>query len=129
MSDAVRIADIRERIERIGRATQGGKEDFFASEVIQDAVIRNLEVIGEAAKGVSNETRRILATVPWKDMARFRDLAIHHYGSVLAEEVWAIVSKDLPAIRRTLAIGGRGRSPSKASAASSQVVRHPYRKV
>jgi uncharacterized protein with HEPN domain len=108
LSDQARIADILERIERIARATRGGKRGFSNSEVVQDAVIRNLEVIGEAAKSVSNEARRQHAAVPWKDMARFRDLAIHHYGSVLAEEVWVIVSRDLPVIQRALTRGRQG---------------------
>ncbi len=103
MSDAIRLADILERLDRIERATRGGKEEFLASEVIQDAVIRNLEVIGEAAKSITAATRRQSSDVPWKDMARFRDMAIHQYGRILGEEVWAIVAKDLPAIRRVLA--------------------------
>lgn len=75
------------------------------SEVIQDAVVRNLEVIGEAAKNIGPGTRRGLAKVPWREMARFRDLAIHHYGQLLAEEVWEIVESDLPAIRRNVSRG------------------------
>lgn len=112
MSDAARLADIFERIDRIRRATAGGKEEFFASEVIQDAVVRSLEVIGEAAKNITSETRRRHPRVRWKDMARFRDLAIHHYGKVLIEEVWLIVSKDLPVVRSSLGgvVAGRSRS-------------------
>lgn len=105
MTDVPKIADILERIDRIQRATGGGKGAFLASEVIQDAVIRNLEVIGEAAKGVSDSTRRHNPEVPWREMARFRDLAIHQYGRVQAEEVWDIVEDELPAIRRSLAHG------------------------
>ena len=109
MSDAARLADILERIDRIHRATVRGKDAFLASEVVQDAVIRSLEVIGEAAKNVTAVTRRRFPRVPWRDMARFRDLAIHHYGRVLAEEVWVIVSKDLPLVRSSFAgvVAGR----------------------
>ena len=102
MTDASRLSDILERIDRIERATRGGKAEFFRSEVIQDAVVRNLEVIGEASKNISPATRRRYREVPWKAMARFRDLAIHDYGHVLAEEVWIIVSRDLFRIRRRL---------------------------
>jgi uncharacterized protein with HEPN domain len=109
LTDESRIADVLERVDRIARATVGGREAFLASEVIQDAVIRNLEVIGEAAKNVSPGTRRKLPSVPWIEMARFRDLAIHHYGRILSEEVWGIVSKDLIPIRRALAKGAAGR--------------------
>ena len=102
MSDAERLADIVERIDRIRRATAGGKAGFFESDVIQDAVIRNLELIGEAAKHVSAAVRRQNPGVPWHDMARFRDLAIHHDGKLPADEVWAIVEKDLVTIRRAI---------------------------
>ena len=102
MTDATRLADILERIDRIFRATSEGGEAFYASEVVQDAVIRNLEVIGEAAKHVSTGTRRRYSRVPWREMSRFRDLAIHHYGKLLADEVWAIVEKDLDTIRHSL---------------------------
>lgn len=102
MTDAPRLADILERIDRIGRATKGGPETFSGSEVIQDAVIRNLEVIGEAAKQVSAATRNRHPEVPWSAMGKFRELAIHSYGKVLEDEVWEIVSKDLPAIKRIL---------------------------
>lgn len=110
MTDAARLADILERIDRIVRATSEGREAFFSSEVIQDAVIRNLEVIGEAAKRVTPATRRRLPEVPWRDMARFRDLAIHLYGKVLADEVWVIVAKDLLPIRRAIQHGEPPRS-------------------
>jgi uncharacterized protein with HEPN domain len=102
VTDAERIADIIERIHRIERAVASGKEAFYGSEVIQDAVIRNLEVIGEAAKNVSPRRRRRSPRVNWKGMARFRDLAIHHDGRVLADEVWAIVDRDLPALKRAI---------------------------
>lgn len=71
--------------------------------MIQDAVVRNLEIIGEAAKAVSPRLRQELPGVPWREMARFRDLAIHHYGQIPSEEVWEIVVRDLPAIRREIA--------------------------
>jgi uncharacterized protein with HEPN domain len=102
MSDAQRLADIQERILRIERATAGGKAEFFESEVLQDAVIRNLEVIGEAAKSLSPAARKKHPRVNWRGMGRFRDLAIHHYGSVLVEEVWKIVERDLPALKQEL---------------------------
>lgn len=117
MTDLERLADILERIDRIERATADGQEAFLASDVIQDAVIRNLEVIGEAAKAVSPTTRGRVRRVPWGKMARFRDLAIHHYGSILAEEVWKIISTDLAQIRRAIArarpLATAGRSRGK----------------
>ena len=103
MTDESRTADVLERIDRIARATTGGREAFMESELTQDAVIRNLEVIGEAAKNVGPGTRRKFPNVPWKEMARFRDLAIHQHGRILSGEVWEVVAKELTEIRRALA--------------------------
>ncbi len=103
MTDTARLSDILERIDRIARATQDGEVAFRNSEIIQDAVIRNLEVIGEATKSLSPRTRRQFPDVPWREMARFRDLAIHHYGKLVAEEIWRIVADDLPRIKRAVA--------------------------
>ena len=114
LSDESRIADVLERVDRIVRATVGGREAFLRSELIQDAVIRNLEVIGEAAKNVGPETRKKFPDVPWRAMARFRDLAIHPYGRILSDEVWEIVAKDLTEIRRALARGAAPR-PGKSA--------------
>jgi uncharacterized protein with HEPN domain len=113
VTDESRIADVLERVDRISRATVGGRDVFLESELIQDAVIRNLEVIGEAAKNVGPRTKRKFPKVPWQEMARFRDLAIHHYGRILADEVWGIVANDLVEIRRALARGATAR-PTKA---------------
>lgn len=112
MTDESRTADILERVDRIVRATVGGRDAFLGSELIQDAVIRNLEVIGEAAKKVGPGTRRKFPDVPWREMARFRDLATHPYGRVLADEVWELVAKDLVEIRRAVAKGEVRRPPN-----------------
>jgi len=113
MTDSAGLADIVELIDRIERATAEGQDTFSASEVVQDAVIRNLEVIGEASKAISTRTRHQLPEIPWREMARLRDLATHHYGLVLSEEVWVIVSRDLPRIRRAVSrfIADRGAGP------------------
>jgi uncharacterized protein with HEPN domain len=116
VTDESRIADILERFDRIMRATTGGRQVFRESELIQDAVIRSLEVIGEAAKHVSPATRKKLPNVPWRAMARFRDLAIHHYARILPDEVWELVVRDLVPIRRSLA-NGRAHVPWKTTAA------------
>jgi uncharacterized protein with HEPN domain len=114
VTDESRLADILERIDRIERATAGGRGAFLASDVIQDAVIRNLEVIGEAAKSIGPGTRKRLPGVPWRELARFRDLAIHHYGRILSDEVWEIVARDLSEIRRAVAKGATRRPPATA---------------
>ena len=67
----VYLAQILERIDRIVQYTIEGKNSFFADPLIQDAVIRNFEVIGEAAKRVPEEYRKKHPNIPWRNLAGF----------------------------------------------------------
>jgi uncharacterized protein with HEPN domain len=64
-----------------------------------NAVVRSLEVIGEAAKNIPDEIRRGYPSVPWKEMAGMRDKVIHFYFGVNKEAVWIAVKERIPAIR------------------------------
>jgi uncharacterized protein with HEPN domain len=65
----------------------------------QDAVIRNFEVIGEAVKRLSEDTRNRMPDVPWRQITGLRDILIHKYEGVNADEIWAIVERDLPSLK------------------------------
>jgi len=99
----VYLAQILERVDRILNFTATGKEAFLSSPLIQDGVIRNFEVIGEAAKRVPDDFRRNHPSIPWKGLAALRDVLIHQYEGVNLEEVWRIVEFDLPLLRRGIA--------------------------
>ncbi|MBM4328626.1 MAG: DUF86 domain-containing protein [Deltaproteobacteria bacterium] len=98
----VYLAQILERVERILSFTGKGKGSFLTSPLIQDAVIRNFEVIGEAAKRVPNEFRETHPSIPWKGLTALRDVLIHQYEGVNPEEVWRIVEKELPALKTAI---------------------------
>ena len=74
----------------------------MASEELQDAVIRNVEVIGEAAKRVSAEARGRLATLDWKSICGMRDVLIHDYIGVDLDEVWNVASSRIPELQAVL---------------------------
>jgi uncharacterized protein with HEPN domain len=93
---------VRDAIERIDVFTSGGREQFFTDLMVQDAVIRNLEVIGEAVKGLSDELRATNPDVPWKQIAGMRDVLIHHYFGVKLETVWQVVVDHLPPLRQRI---------------------------
>jgi uncharacterized protein with HEPN domain len=88
-----------ERCHRITRFVGPGRESFLASEEMQDAVIRNVEVIGEAAKRVSAEARGRLASLDWKSIRGMRDVLIHDYIGVDLEEVWNVASARIPELQ------------------------------
>lgn len=93
------LAHIRDAIERIEAFTSGGREQFLANALVQDAVIRNLEVIGEAVKNLSNGLRDANPDVPWQQIAGMRDVLIHHYFGVKLDTVWQVVADHLPGLR------------------------------
>lgn len=96
--DRVALSQILERVERALEFAGKDEEKFMKSPMIQDAVIRQLEVIGEATKRVSPATRALSSDVPWKGMAGFKDVVIHQYDSVKLERVWQIVRVELPGV-------------------------------
>lgn len=100
--DKAALSQILERIQLAIEFAGRDKDRFMANRMGQEAVIRELEVIGEATKRVSLATRARSSGVPWKGMAGFKDAAIHQYDSVDLDRVWAIVSSDLPAVRAKL---------------------------
>jgi uncharacterized protein with HEPN domain len=72
--------------------------DFLASRLHQNAVIRSLEVIGEAANTLSPECRGALPDIPWREIIGLRHRLIHGYGEVRLDRVWAIVQSDLASL-------------------------------
>lgn len=96
--DRVYLLHIRDAVEQIREYTAGGKDVFFGDRKTQDAVVRNLEIIGEAVKQLSPAFRSRHADVPWKRVAGMRDRLIHDYFGVDWHLVWEVVEKDLHAL-------------------------------
>lgn len=76
--------------------------EFKETRLIQDAVIRNFEIIGEAAKQVSVKTKKEFKNIPWKNMAGMRDKLIHDYLGVDLDVVWNTIDDVLPKLREDL---------------------------
>jgi uncharacterized protein with HEPN domain len=93
------LSDILEAIRRIKAYTEGMTYEAFLEDTkTQDAVVRNLEIIGEAVKNLSEELRQGYSVIPWKNMAGARARLIHHYFGISVDIVWDIVSVELNAV-------------------------------
>ena len=100
-SDIAYLRHILDAINRIEEYLQSITEaDFYNRYLIQDGVIRQIEIIGEATKQLSKETRENNSHIPWRDIAGMRDKLTHHYFGVDMEEVWLTAQEDLPTLKR-----------------------------
>ena len=98
------VNDIREAVQRITSYLGGmSYEAFLADTKTQDAVVRNIEIIGVAAKAISEQLRASSPHIPWKSMAGMRDRLIHHYFGVNLDIVWQVASDELPQLDSDLA--------------------------
>ncbi|NMG09052.1 DUF86 domain-containing protein [Brasilonema sp. UFV-L1] len=100
--DRLYLSNIKECIERIESYTCDGKEVFLQTLMIQDAVIRNFEIIGEATKRLSTDLREAYPNVPWQQIAGFRDVLIHDYLKVNLNRVWGVIEQNLPELKATV---------------------------
>ena len=97
------LADIQESCEKVMRFTKGmTHKDFVHDELHFDAVLRNLEIIGEAVKNISEETRQKYPSIKWRKIAGFRDIVAHGYFGVNEETVWDIVKNEIPVLLPTV---------------------------
>lgn len=96
-------SDIIEGIKRIERYIKKmDYQGFLKDTKTQDAVIRNLEIIGEAVKNISNGLKEKHQEIDWKSIAGMRDKIIHFYFGVNWEIVWDVIQKKLPELKKKL---------------------------
>lgn len=98
--DRVYLRHIMDAIERIEEYTEAGAEQFTLTPIVQDAVIRNLEIIGEAVKNLSEGFRHSHPDIEWRRIAGMRDVLIHEYFGVDLQVVWNVVSMRLPTLKQ-----------------------------
>ena len=102
--DSVFLNHILDAINQIEEYITGMTyDDFLENRLVQDAVVRQLEIIGEATKNLSSTKTEEFPQIPWKEIAGMRDKLIHAYFGVDLEEVWNTAKKDIPYLKEILA--------------------------
>jgi uncharacterized protein with HEPN domain len=101
--DRVYLQHIRDGLEDITAYCGSDHDAFIGDRMRQDATLRKLEVIGQAAKNLSELTKSRQPEIPWKQIAGMRDKVKHDYFGVNLDIVWAVVQKDLPKLRVAIA--------------------------
>ena len=102
MDDRTYLLHVQDAIAQITIYAMPGETEFRKSRQIQDAVIRNFEIIGEAVKHISDSLRSKYPEIPWKQIAGMRDEMIHEYFGVDFTIVWDTIQKDLPKLKQTV---------------------------
>jgi uncharacterized protein with HEPN domain len=101
--DTLYLIHIAECIGRVESYTRGmAKEAFLASELVQDAVIRNLQTLAESTQRLSDRAKQSRPDIQWRKIAGFRNVLVHDYLGVDLDKVWMIVQDDLPALKNAI---------------------------
>lgn len=90
-----------ECIEAVQSYTMQGRESFLSNPLVQDAVLRRLQIMAESTQRLSDSLKRDIPVVDWRALARFRNVLVHDYlGGVSLNRVWEAVCNDLPILKR-----------------------------
>lgn len=102
--DRLFLYDVIECCDRVAGYINGVREeDYHVNPMLQDALVRNIEVVGEAVKNLSQEIKDANPNIAWSQIARMRDKIAHHYFRINLDVVWKTATDDLPALRPQIA--------------------------
>ena len=99
-NDWVFLKHILESINAIEDFSKGmNKPELISNRFKQSAIVREIEIIGEAVKNISEKTKNKYSAIEWKNISGTRDKMIHHYFGVDLNIIWEIISKDIPVLK------------------------------
>ena len=113
--DRARLWDMLDAARAISGFVKGRDlERFLADRMLRNAVERNLEIIGEAARRVSPETRQELEAIPWRAIIALRNVLAHEYGEIQYDRLWTVCRVELPLLIESLDAMGLDGPPDDA---------------
>jgi len=99
--DSIYIDHMLDCIHRIDEYVEN-KEQFYSSRLVQDAVIRNLQVMAESSQRLADDIKKTYPDVPWKQISGFRNILVHDYLGVDLDTIWSVVEQELPKLEQAL---------------------------
>lgn len=91
-----------EAISHIEKYAAQGKQAFETSELIQVWIVHHLQILGEAARGISEESQKKNLQIPWSKVIGFRNILVHHYFAIDPSEIWRVVVVDIPSLKKEI---------------------------
>jgi uncharacterized protein with HEPN domain len=98
-NDQERLQDILETIERIERYAPDGQHRFEQDELLQTWMVHHIQIIGEAARKLSDSVRKAHPEIPWPQIITMRNVLVHDYFGIDLQEVWMVVERDIPTLK------------------------------
>ncbi len=99
--DSIYIDHMLDCIQRIGEYVES-KEQFYSSRLVQDAVVRNLQVMAESSQRLADDIKKTYPDIPWKEISGFRNILVHDYLGVDLDAIWSVVEQDLPKLEQAI---------------------------
>lgn len=100
--DRIYLLHIRECIEKINQYTVPGRAVFLANPLVQDAVLRNLQILAESCGRLSETLKAAHPDTDWRNIAGFRNVIVHDYLGIDVEQIWEIIAQNLPPLRKSI---------------------------
>ena len=97
--DRVYLIHIQDCIDRIELYTVDGENSFLTSLLIQDAVMRNLQILAESTQRISSPLKLNHPEIDWQRIAAFRNVIVHNYMGIDLGQIWAIIQQDIPLLK------------------------------
>ena len=98
----VYLYDILSAIKRVEEYGKKGKDKYFSDGLLQDGIIRQVSIVGEAATKLPLTWKKKHSSIPWKLITAMRNILIHDYSDINLERVWTVAERDLPKLKKTV---------------------------
>ena len=100
--DQVYVEHMLECIDRIERYVENDRGRFMESEIVQDAVVRNLQTLAESSQRLSDAAKRSQPGIDWRAIAGFRNILVHDYLGLDLDTIWLVIEQELPRLKDVL---------------------------